>query len=251
MASRRRDVGRRAAPVDRLVDLRSGQQLSLQLPARDDAVGAGRRRTRRWFDFLQTQKFGPLVDYYAALPGGGSREGTGYGTAQKNLFENYIYWKASTGENLAGITPHTRETIDYWVHATVPTRDRFAPIGDQSRSSIPELYDYHENLVHAAVVLSAGHAPGAARHLVAAEQLGQRRRAQLQPRRRPAAVCPTRREAPTELVYHARRRGRAVRAHRAGRTDAAWLSFIAGKYDQSHAHQDQGRSRSSRTTGWP
>ena len=86
-----------------------------------------------WLDFLQTQKFGPLIDYYAALPGGGSREGTGYGTAQKNLFENYIYWKASTGEDLAGLTPHTRETIDYWVHATVPTRDRFAPIGDQSR----------------------------------------------------------------------------------------------------------------------
>ena len=41
--------------------------------------------------FLQTQKFGPLVDYYAQLPGGGSREGTGYGTAQKNLFENYLY----------------------------------------------------------------------------------------------------------------------------------------------------------------
>ena len=90
-----------------------------------------------WFDFLQTQKFGPLMDYYAALPGGGTREGTGYGTALNNLFGNYIYWKASTGEDLAGITPHTRETIDYWVHATVPTLDRFAPIADLSRESIP------------------------------------------------------------------------------------------------------------------
>ena len=42
-----------------------------------------------------------LEDYYAALPGGGSREGTGYGTASKNLFENYLYWQDSTGENLA------------------------------------------------------------------------------------------------------------------------------------------------------
>ena len=130
-----------------------------------------------WFDFLQTQKFGPLMDYYAALPGGGTREGTGYGTALNNLFGNYIYWKASTGEDLAGITPHTRETIDYWVHATVPTLDRFAPIADLSRESIPNLYDYQENLVHEAVRAERRHAAGAARHLVAAAQLGQRRRA--------------------------------------------------------------------------
>ena len=62
-----------------------------------------------WFDFLQDHKFGPLVDYYDVLAGGGSREGTGYGTAQKNLFENYLTWKASTGEDLAGLTDHTRE----------------------------------------------------------------------------------------------------------------------------------------------
>src|SRR5207253_6456201 len=107
-------------------------------------------------EFLQTQKFPPLVDYYAALPGGGTREGTGYGSALNNLFGDYIYWKAGTGEDLANLTAHTRETIDYWVHATVPTRDRFAPIADLSRSSLPEIYDYQENLVHQAVVLSAG-----------------------------------------------------------------------------------------------
>ena len=49
----------------------------------------------------------------------------------------------------------------------MPTRDRFAPIGDQSRSSIPELYDYHENLVHEAVALSPTTARPA-RHVVAA-----------------------------------------------------------------------------------
>lgn len=36
-------------------------------------------------DFLQAEKFPALADYYASLPGGGSREGTGYGTAQKDL----------------------------------------------------------------------------------------------------------------------------------------------------------------------
>src|SRR5947207_3174684 len=107
-----------------------------------------------WFDFLQTHKFGQLVDYFYDLPGGGSREGTGYGTALRNLFEDFIYWKESTGEDLSSFSNHTRETIDYWVHATVPTRDRFASIGDQSRSSMPWLFDYHENLVQAADFLS-------------------------------------------------------------------------------------------------
>ena len=124
-------------------------------------------QSRPWLDFLQAQKFGPLVDYYAQLPGGGSTEGTGYGVAQGNLFFLYLYWLDSTNEDLAALTDHTRETIEYWVHATVPTLDRFAPIGDQSRSSIPSLFDYHENLVQYAV-RRAGHHRGAPRDVVAA-----------------------------------------------------------------------------------
>jgi hypothetical protein len=191
-----------------------------------------------WLDFLQTQKFGLLMDYYAALPGGGSREGTGYGTAQKNLFENYIYWKASTGEDLAGLTTHTRETIDYWIHATVPTRDRFAPIGDQSRSSIPDLYDYHENLVHAAVVLSHG-TPQAGRGtwwLQHNSVNGVANAFNLAGDLLPYPDAPV---APSDLTYHASGAG-VLFARSSWDTDAAWLSFMAGKYDQSHAHQDQG-----------
>jgi hypothetical protein len=191
-----------------------------------------------WLTFLQSQKFGPLVDYFAALAGGGSREGTGYGTAQKNLFENYIYWQASTGEDLAGLTPHTRETIDYWVHATVPTRDRFAPIGDQSRSSVPELYDYHENLVHAAVVLSG--ASDQARRgtwwLQNNSVNGVAHSFNLAGDLLPYPVAPI---APTDLAYHASATGHFF-ARSGWDTGASWLSFVAGKYDQSHAHHDQG-----------
>ncbi len=192
----------------------------------------------QWLNFLQTQKFGPLVDYYAQLPGGGSREGTGYGTAQKNLFENYLYWTNSTGENLAGLTAHTRETIDYWLHATVPTRDRFAPIGDQSRSSIPELYDYHENLVHAAVALSPGtsQARRGTWWLRNNSVNGVTHSFNLFGDLLPYPDAP---ESPTDLVYHAE--GAGVLFARSGwTTDAAWVSIVAGKYDQSHAHQDQG-----------
>ena len=70
------------------------------------------------------------------------------------MFEDFRLWKAGTGENLATLTPHTRETLDYWVHATVPTGDRFAPIGDQSRVSNPEIFDYQRNLMLLGMALS-------------------------------------------------------------------------------------------------
>lgn len=191
-----------------------------------------------WLNFLQTKKFGPLVDYYAQLPGGGSREGTGYGTALKNLFLSELYWVDSTGENLAGLTSHTRETIEYWVHATVPTLDRFAPIGDQSRSSMPDLYDYHENLVHTAVVLSQGTTQ--ARHgtwwLANNSVNGVSNSFNLSGDLLPFLDTPL---APTDLFYHATGAG-ALFARSSWSTDAAWLAIVAGKYDQSHAHQDQG-----------
>lgn len=191
-----------------------------------------------WLEFLQSRKFGALVDYYAGLPGGGSREGTGYGTAQKNLFENYLYWVNSTGEDLAGLTAHTRSTIDYWIHATVPTRDRFAPIGDQSRSSLPELYDYHENLVHEAVVLSRGTAEARRgtwwlrNNSVDGVTHSFNLFGDLLPYPDPA-------EAPTDLTYHATGAG-VLFSRSSWNTDAAWVAIVAGKYDQSHAHQDQG-----------
>jgi len=191
-----------------------------------------------WFDFLQQHKVGPLVDYYDQLPGGGSREGTGYGTAQKNLFDNYIHWKASTGEDLAGLTLHTRDTIDYWIHATVPTFDRFAPIGDQSRSSIPELFDYHENLVHAAVVLSDGTA-AASRGKWWLDHNSVNGVAQVFNIAGDLLPYPDVATVPTDLVYHAEAVGHFF-ARSGWDPAASWLAFVAGPYDQSHAHQDQG-----------
>ncbi len=195
-------------------------------------------QSREWLDFLQTQKFGPLVDYYAQLDGGGSREGTGYGTAQKNLFENYLDWRHATGEDLAALSDHTRETIDYWVHATVPTRDRFAPIGDQSRSSVPALYDYHENLVHTAAVLSQGtdEAKRGTWWLRNNSVNGVANTFNLFGDLLP---YPDQAVAPSALVYHAVGAG-ALFARSSWATDAAWVAIVAGKFDQSHAHQDQG-----------
>lgn len=204
-----------------------------------------------WFSFLQTQKFGPLVDYFYALPGGGSREGTGYGVSLRNLFEDYIYWKASTGEDLAGYSTHAADSIDYWVYATVPTLDRYAPIGDLSRQSYPWLYDYHENLVQTSVALNpaAGQTgrgiwwlennrrddvsnPGQTVPLDAAHAQKSNLKDFLLPY--PDSPVP-----PADLLYNATAAG-LLFARSGWASDASWLAFIAGKYDQSHAHQDQG-----------
>src|SRR5262249_32057219 len=145
---------------------------------------------------------------------------------------------SSTGEDLAALSPHVRETIDYWVHATVPTLDRFAPIADLSRESIPNLFDYHENLVHEAVVLTPG--TRQARHGV----WGLRRNSvngvsQLFDIQGDLLALPDAPEAPTDLMYYSPGAG-AVFARTSWDADASWIAFVAGKYDQSHAHQEQG-----------
>jgi hypothetical protein len=190
-------------------------------------------------EFLQTEKFPALVAYYAALPGGGSREGTGYGTAIRNLFEDFLYWKSATGEDLSALTPHVRETIDYWVNSTVPTMDRFAPIGDLSRDSYPSIFDYHENLVHIAALLSSG-TPNARRGAwwVAENSLdGVQYAFNLSGDILPLPDQPL---APTGTLYHAAGAGALFTRSAWNDPDASYLAVVAGKYDQSHAHQDQG-----------
>ena len=76
-----------------------------------------RRPRRASTQFRDTKIYGQLVPTFEAdLVGGGSREGTGYGVAMRKLFELYDWWKATTGENLATKTGHTRG-LDAGVHA--------------------------------------------------------------------------------------------------------------------------------------
>jgi hypothetical protein len=189
--------------------------------------------------FLETEKLPPLQAYFATLPGGGSEEGTGYGTSHHKLFELYRVWRDSTATDLANANPHLTDTISYWLHATVPSRDRFAPYGDQSRSSNPEFYDYHRHLLLEARKMTAS---DAARSLASwwlnnssIERMGSgfNYRDDLLP----AGSAGAQPDAP--LVYQASGVG-----HLFARTDwstaATWMSFSAGSFNQSHAHQDQG-----------
>lgn len=188
--------------------------------------------------FLRTEKFPQIAAYYANLPGGGTREGTGYGTAIGSLFDNFRLWKAATGEDLTSGTAHTRATLDYWIHATVPSGDRFAPIGDQARVSNPEIFDYHRNLMTHGMVLSPG-TPEAGRAAWWLETIDLAQNSQgftLRPTLLAAAAAPA---PPTARLYHATGTGDLFVRSGWGE-DALWMAAKAGPYDQSHAHNDQG-----------
>ncbi|MFO0549029.1 MAG: hypothetical protein U0271_11620 [Polyangiaceae bacterium] len=193
--------------------------------------------------FRQTKIEEQLVPTYEAkLQGGGSREGTGYGVAMMNLFRLYDLWEQSTGERIAGLTSHTQASIAYLTHAIVPTRDRLAPIGDHARDSTASLFDYHRDYL---LVLGAlyPNAPAtlASRTLLASSSVPEMSQGFM--RFSDFLYDPTGLEtAPLESLYPAYYAPGV--GHAFVRSDwsesATWLSFIAGDYDESHAHHDQG-----------
>ena len=192
-----------------------------------------------WMRFLHEEKMPPLQAYFAKLPGGGSLEGTGYGAAHMRLFALYRLWRDATGDDIANASPHVNDTIAYWVHATVPTLDRFAPIGDQSRNSVPEIFDYHRRLVLEARALSKD----PQRQSLASWWLHRISMAQMSSGFNtlhdllPAGDAKA--PAPTELFHHAEGTGHLF-ARSGWDQDAMWLAFVAGPYNESHAHQEQG-----------
>ena len=191
-----------------------------------------------WLSLLRDEKIPAVLAYFGKVPGGGSREGTGYGTALSRLFALYNLWRDSTGADLAAADPHVADTIAYWVHATVPTLDRFAPIGDQSRVSIPDLYDYQRCLVLEARrftqdVRAQNLASWWLHHISVREMTaGYNFRCGL-------LLAGHDAPAPTERVYYASGTGQLF-ARSDWSRNAMWLNFSAGAYSQSHAHQDQG-----------
>jgi hypothetical protein len=178
----------------------------------------------------------------ADLQGGGSREGTGYGVAMRNLWSIYDFWKSTTGEGLASKTPHTRASLRTMIHQIVPTLDRFAPTGDQSRDSTASMFDYQRNYLQALVTLyPTDPVAGPAQTLLAKCSV-------------PAMgssfmavddfLYENRDVAQTALStlgtsYYAPGIGELY-ARSGWDTHATWINMIAGPYTQSHAHQDQG-----------
>src|SRR6185436_10744154 len=180
--------------------------------------------------------------FNADLVGGGSREGTGYGVAMRRLFDLYEIWRSTTGENIALMTPHTRQSMLSMLHQLVPTRDRVAPTGDLSRDSTAAFFDYHRNYLQELI------------QAFPSDLLAQRAKTQLMASSVPAmgnsfmlaydflydnstvTAKPIEGLNPT---YYASGIGELY-ARSGWDTHATWVNLIAGPYTQSHAHQDQG-----------
>ncbi|MBA3464978.1 MAG: hypothetical protein H0T46_33900 [Deltaproteobacteria bacterium] len=197
----------------------------------------------RWLKQFRDVKLGEqlLPTFDADLAGGGSREGTGYGVSMRNLFELYDLWHASTGENLAGLTPHTRASMLAFIHSTLPTLDRVAPTGDHSRDSTAALFDYHRHYAQQLIALfpSDPLAPRLQALLAGStvQRMGQGAMAAYD-LIHASDVEPTTLEG-LGTAYYAPGTGQLY-ARSGWNTQATWLNFIAGPYTQSHAHQDQG-----------
>jgi hypothetical protein len=192
--------------------------------------------------FRDTKLGAQLVPAYAALAGGGSREGTGYGVAMMHLFRLYDLWEKSTGERIADLTPHARDSIAYLTHAIVPTLDRLAPIGDHARDSTAALFDYHRDyLLTLGALYPDLPETRASRTLLAASSVpemsqGFMRFSDFLGDPTGLATEPL---AVLHPTYHASGVGH-VFLRSGWEAGATWAGFIAGPYDQSHAHHDQG-----------
>lgn len=174
--------------------------------------------------------------YFATLPTGGSEEGTGYGTSHKGLFEDIRFERDLFGQNYTD--DHLRNSILYWAHAVTPDGLHFTGIGDQSRVSEPTWWDYQDVLVMQACAMTDDpviKAQGAwllARTPIISSTINYRD-ALL------SKACGTTQTPITSLVYNASSTGDLFTVSDLT-THALKVDFRAGKYDQSHAHQDQG-----------
>ena len=201
-------------------------------------------RADEWIaQFRDTKLLGELVPTFNAdLVGGGSREGTGYGVAMRNLFELYDFWTATTGEKLHLKTKHARASMTAFVHQTLPTFDRVAPTGDQSRDSTASFFDYHRAYLMELVALYPNDPiAGKAKQLLASSTV---------PAMTQAFMLAYDFLYDMDDVTTAQLDGMPSAYYAAGIGElyarsgwdrhSTWVNMIAGPYTESHAHQDQG-----------
>ena len=193
-----------------------------------------------WFhDTKVVGQMNPQFD--SDVVGGGSREGTGYGVSLRGLWELYDIWQASTGENLAAMSPHTRASLLFFLHEMVPTLDRVSPTGDQSRDSTATFFDYHRQYVESLITLFPNDplAPKA-KAMLANSSLPTMSQQFMQYADfiNSNPIAPTTEDSMGTDFYGP---GTGQLFMRSGwDKHATWINMNAGPYTQSHAHQDQG-----------
>ena len=201
-------------------------------------------QAQRWIEqFRNTKIEQQLVPTFnRELQGGGSREGTGYGTAMKNLFQLYDWWERSTGERIATRTPHTLASMAHLMHSIVPTLDRLAPTGDHARDSTAALFDYHrEYLLVLMTLFPQERLSGIARTLLENSSVPQMKSGFMfyadfmyeQPN------LQARKLDELSTAYYGSGTGQ-VMMRSSWDKSATFANFICGPYTESHAHRDQG-----------
>lgn len=194
--------------------------------------------------FRDVKIAGELVPTFERdLQGGGSREGTGYGTAMKNLYQLYDWWERSTGERIATLTSHTLASQAWMLHSIVPTLDRLAAIGDQARESSASLFDYHrEYLLSLTSLFPQERLSGVAKTVLDASTLPvmQNGFELFADYLYPPANLPSVRVADLSPAYWGSGTGQFFMRSAWGDKKAAYSLFTCGPYTESHAHRDQG-----------
>ncbi len=211
----------------------------LGLATFDENSQAGAWLTQFRTSKLENQLF-PMFN--SDLSGGGSREGTGYGTAMKNLWRLYDWWERSTGQRVASRTPHSLASMTHMMHSIVPTLNRLTPTGDHARDSAAELFDYHRDYLQVLMRLY----PTERASRVAKSLLAQSSVPAMANRFMyysdflydhtdiPAAPL-------SDLATEHWGSGTGQFSMRSSWTNtAAYANFICGPYTESHAHRDQG-----------
>lgn len=170
-------------------------------------------------------------------PGGGSLEGTGYGSAIKRLLFLEYVWEASTGQRWADLTSSSEGWIRYLTAAIVPTNERFAPIGDQSRIVEASFTDYQREALLALAELHRATPWGRRARITADTSLPQMERPEEWVYDFLYGAADAGTAATMPLAYHAAGTGH-VFVRSGTSTDATWLGFLSGPYVESHAHHD-------------
>lgn len=176
------------------------------------------------------------------LSGGGSREGTGYGTALKNLWQLYDWWERSTGQRVAEKTPHTLASIPHMMHSIVPTLDRLTPTGDHARDETAALFDYHRAYLQELIRLFPNERlSGVAKTLLAQSSVPQMAHYFMYYNDFLYDTTDVTAHPLTDLstAYWGVGTGQFSMRTDWSRT-AAYANFICGPYTESHAHADQG-----------
>ncbi len=201
-------------------------------------------QAQTWIDQFRTVKLQNQLfpTFNTDLVGGGSREGTGYGTAMKNLWELYDWWERSTTERIADRTPHTLASMAHTMHSIVPTLDRLAPTGDHARDSTAALFDYHRQYLQVLMSLyGSNRLAGAAKALLGASSVP---RVQFSFMYYSDFLYEHPNLAATPLSDLSTSYWGSGTGQLPMRADwspsSSYANFICGPYSESHAHRDQG-----------